>query len=383
VIILKPILATETGVWQTSLINGGLTVWDAEPGFPNVRVDMLQYRASDGLLAAATHGRGIFTAVIGAAPTCGTVAGLTSSAITTTSATLSWSALGGALNYDVDYKLTSSGTWTNAATATATTSINLSGLASGSLYDWRVRANCTGSTGAYSQAQFTTTAASCGTVTGLTSSNITTTGATVGWSALSGALNYDVDYKLASSGTWTNAATATAATSINLSGLTSGSLYDWRVRANCSGASGAYAQAQFTTLTSSVCPGVYDNASNGTRNGADVIPFNTNIYGLINPSGDNDYYRFNLSSPGTFTATLTTLPANYDLVIYRNNSQVAISQNAGTTSESITFNATQVGPYYARVLANTTESNATSCYITECDFGYSYGSGYCSTGWFK
>jgi len=60
----KVILATETGIWQTELVNGAATIWDPETSFPNVRVDMLQYRASDRLLAAATHGRGLFTTIV-------------------------------------------------------------------------------------------------------------------------------------------------------------------------------------------------------------------------------------------------------------------------------------------------------------------------------
>ncbi len=57
----KAIIATETGVWITELINGGSTVWLASPSFPAVRTDMLQYRPSDKLIAAATHGRGLWT----------------------------------------------------------------------------------------------------------------------------------------------------------------------------------------------------------------------------------------------------------------------------------------------------------------------------------
>jgi hypothetical protein len=60
----KAIIATETGVWQTALINGASTVWVAESGFPTVRTDMLKYRALDGTIAAATHGRGLWTALI-------------------------------------------------------------------------------------------------------------------------------------------------------------------------------------------------------------------------------------------------------------------------------------------------------------------------------
>lgn len=366
----KAILATETGVWQTELINGASTVWDPETGFPNVRTDMLQYRSSDGLLAAATHGRGIFTAIIGAPPpTCGTVTGLSSSAITSSGATVSWTALSGALNYDVDYKLASSGTWTNAATATTSLSVNLSGLTASTLYDWRVRANCTGATGAYAQAQFTTTApATCGTVTGLSSSAITSSAATVSWSALSGANNYDVDYKTNASGTWTNAATATTSLSVNLSGLSASTLYDWRVRANCTGATGAYAQAQFSTSAAGACPSTYDVSTNGNRSGAATIPFNTDIKGLINPTGDVDYYRFVITTGGTITVTLTTLPADYDLRLYRNNSNVASSSNAGTANETINYTAT-ANTYYARVVGFSGAFNAASCYILKVQLG--------------
>lgn len=365
----KAILGTETGVWSTDLINGASTVWNADPGFPNVRVDMFQYRASDGLLAVATHGRGIFTTTLPSAPSCGTVAGLTSSSITNTSATVSWSALSGALNYDVDYKANSSGVWINAATGTTALSVNLAGLTSGVLYDWRVRANCASLSGNFAQAQFTTTIPTCGPVIGLTSSAITTSSATISWSALSGALNYDVDYKANSSATWVNVATGTTSLSANLTGLAASTLYDWRVRANCSTLTGAYAQAQFTT-SSLVCTSAYDNSTNNNRSGAAVIPFATNINGLINTGSDIDYYRFTISTTGTFTATLTNLPANYNLNIYRNNTLVASSSNTGTTNESITYNATITGTYYIRVApVNTSTFNATLCYTARVTLG--------------
>lgn len=57
------LLATELGVWSTADLNGSSTDWQpTNTGLANVRVDMLQYRASDRTIAAATHGRGLFTA---------------------------------------------------------------------------------------------------------------------------------------------------------------------------------------------------------------------------------------------------------------------------------------------------------------------------------
>jgi trimeric autotransporter adhesin len=58
------VIATEAGVFSTTLINGVNTVWTPSPGFPLVRVDMLKLRKSDNTLVAATHGRGMWTANI-------------------------------------------------------------------------------------------------------------------------------------------------------------------------------------------------------------------------------------------------------------------------------------------------------------------------------
>jgi len=57
-------LATELGVWTTSNLNEQETVWTQDiDGLANVRVDMLQIRMSDYTVLAATHGRGLATAV--------------------------------------------------------------------------------------------------------------------------------------------------------------------------------------------------------------------------------------------------------------------------------------------------------------------------------
>jgi len=300
--------------------------------------------------------------------TCDAPTGLASSGITTSAATVSWTAVSGALSYDVDYKTSAESLWTNAATATTATSVNLSGLASSTVYDWRVVTNCSSLSSAYSTAQFTTATPVCNAPTGLTSSGVTVSAATVSWTAVSGAISYDVDYKTSASGNWTNAATGTTATSVNLSGLAASTVYDWRVRTNCSSLSSAYSSAQFTTLALSVCPGIYDVSTNGTRSGAATIPFSTDIKGLINPSGDNDYYKFVITTGGTITVTLSTLPADYDLRLYRNNSQVAISQNGGTTNETINYTAT-AGTYYARVYGYNNANNATSCYTLRVELG--------------
>ena len=64
------IIGTELGVWTTSQVNGSSTNWvPNNQQFPLTRIDMLKYRPSDNLLAAATHGRGLFTTNIPSTPT--------------------------------------------------------------------------------------------------------------------------------------------------------------------------------------------------------------------------------------------------------------------------------------------------------------------------
>ncbi len=58
------IIGTEAGVYTSSNLNGAATFWSASPGFPTVRTDMLKVRPFDRLIAAATHGRGLFTSII-------------------------------------------------------------------------------------------------------------------------------------------------------------------------------------------------------------------------------------------------------------------------------------------------------------------------------
>jgi hypothetical protein len=56
------LLATEAGVWETQNFNNENPNWTPAPGFPVASTHMLQYRESDGMVMAATHARGSFTA---------------------------------------------------------------------------------------------------------------------------------------------------------------------------------------------------------------------------------------------------------------------------------------------------------------------------------
>lgn len=208
---------------------------------------------------------------ITAPPPCGVVAGLTASNITYISADLSWSALSGATGYDVQYKTANATTWTTAVTGTTATSFALTGLAQATSYNWQVRATCLEGISNYSSSQFAT-ATPCVAPTGLSTTSLASSSATLNWSAVPGATGYTVEYRLGSVNTWTVASASQTALSFSLTGLSASTAYAWRVRSNCSLNAVYSAELAFTT-TDPVCNGTYDVSTNGTTSGAAVIPY--------------------------------------------------------------------------------------------------------------
>lgn len=81
--------------------------------------------------------------------------------------------------------------------------------------------------------------------TGVSTSNVTATSASVNWTAVAGA-TYDVRYRAAGSSSWTT--NAVASTSTSLSGLAASTQYEVQVRSKCSSGNSAYSNSvNFTT----------------------------------------------------------------------------------------------------------------------------------------
>jgi hypothetical protein len=291
-----------------------------------------------------------------------TPSGLFTTAITTSSATVNWAAVPNAVSYTVEYKLNKGTSWSGISAAATTASVNITGLTPLTLYDWKVRTNCNGGSGGWADAQFTTLNP-CATPTGLSTTAITSYSAVLNWAAVSDAINYTVEYKKNSLPVWSIAAMATTATSVAINGLSSSTAYNWRVLSNCAAGSSAYGQVNFTTASIPTCYSSYDATTNGTAAGAAQILMNSDIAGLINPGGDDDYYKFVISTGGAITITLSNLPADYDLRLYSadGHSWFAISENASTNSETISRTLSS-GTYYARVYGYNGAYDLNKCY---------------------
>ncbi|MFM7813906.1 MAG: T9SS type A sorting domain-containing protein, partial [Flavobacteriales bacterium] len=104
--------------------------------------------------------------------------------------------------------------------------------------------------------------------------------------------------------------------------------------------------------------------SNNTTSTAKTIAVNTDINAIISSSTDKDWFKFtNTTSARNIRIDLTNLPADYDVRLYNpSGTQVAISQNGGTTAEAIIYNTTTTGTWKIQVYGYNGVFNATSCY---------------------
>ncbi len=261
---------------------------------------------------------------VGGNSACSQPSNQTANVTSATTATLSWSAVEGALYYTVQYRLNNIGAWTNGGSVTGT-SINIANLAVNSEYGWRVKASCS----VYSSvAMFNTGASgnggnsSCSQPSNTEAFLLSNTMVELSWSVVLEAQSYTVQYRKGLAGVWIELAPTTA-TTVVLSGLLENTEYSWRVRASCSDYS---SQAVFTTGGSS---------SGGGGGGATSCssPSNTNTFSVTpttavvgweaNPEALNYTVQYKLELGGSYvtvgtfttaTATITGLLPNTQYV---------------------------------------------------------------------
>ncbi len=182
--------------------------------------------------------------------------------------------------------------------------------------------------------------------------------ATISWAGM-GATNYDLQWKLSSSGTWTSVNGITG-TSHQLTGLSNGTSYDYRVRSNCgTTTSGWSSTSSFTTPVP--CTDPYE-PNNGTAS-ATPITLPSTLNALVGSTSDVDYFSFTTDQTSNITISLSNLAGDYDLRLLNSvGSQVAISQNGGTQSETISYTNAAAGTYFIHVYGWNGAHSTSVCY---------------------
>lgn len=199
---------------------------------------------------------------------------------------------------------------------------------------------------------------------GRSTTGVTESQASLNWAAVTGATSYNVRGREVGTPTWTTG--STTGTSINYTGLTAGTDYEWQVESVCSGGttSGYSTSTNFTTLGGGGGGGCTDfGESNNTKGTATTISTGVTYSAQISSSTDVDWYKFTTTSPNTrIRVSMTSLPADYDMQLYRGNSVRGTSENAGTANETIIWNTTSSGTRYVYVYGWAGAFDAADCY---------------------
>ena len=184
--------------------------------------------------------------ISGTAATCPAVTGLAVSAITSSTATLNWSAATGAIGYE--WAVTTSATPPASGTATTTTTANATSLTASTAYYAHVRTKCSATSfSAWVSVPFTTSAttSSC-TPPVLTLGAGTSTTQIVNWTAITGATGYEWVVNTTATAP-TGAGTATTLTTFTATSLTAATTYYAHVRTNCGTSFSTWTTIPFTT----------------------------------------------------------------------------------------------------------------------------------------
>jgi hypothetical protein len=177
---------------------------------------------------------------------CVAPTGLTSGSITATTANLSWGAVAGSIGYE--YAVTTSATPPATGTSTTGLTYNTGTYTPGTVYYLHVRNKCSASSfSAWTTLSFTTL---CPAPATPSISSITASGATVNWTAVTGATGYE--YAVTTSATPPATGTATTGTTHSPNTLNQATMYYVHLRTKCQGTIfSAWTTANFTTLSCS------------------------------------------------------------------------------------------------------------------------------------
>jgi GEVED domain/Fibronectin type III domain/Secretion system C-terminal sorting domain len=167
--------------------------------------------------------------------------------------TFNWDAVPGASGYKIQMGWAGA-PWGTVEQSAPTNSYSIPNLMQGGNFQFRVRAVCGNTFGPYTSLLFSTP---CLQPSSLSTTNIATTSATLNWLQSTTTNNnntgFSVSYRLANTNNaWiqlTDINNNPTATFFNLTGLTPGTAYEWRVRRVCSASNSNYITSQFVTLS--------------------------------------------------------------------------------------------------------------------------------------
>ena len=116
------------------------------------------------------------------------------------------------------------------------------------------------------------------------------------------------------------------------------------------------------SLINSDCARREDLSFNNTIATASSLPIGVSIYAKIEVKNDVDFYKFDLTNTTTMRLELNNLPKNYNLKLYKNTTQLAVSGLSGLSNEVIQKTLT-AGVYYVKIYPSSqNQFDNSNCY---------------------
>ena len=253
---------------------------------------------------------------------------LTANTITSTSADLAWTSTGGTW----DIELGTGGfapTGTPTTTGTTTNPHNTSGLTAATSYDFYVRNDCAVNQSPWvGPFNFSTLSMviPCNTPTNGLANNITNSTADLAWTENGTAITWDIE--LGTNGFTPTGTATTASTSINptnVTGLTSGTAYNFYVRADCG-------------TDSSTWAGPFDFSTTTVGINETTIKLGLSIY----PNPTNGIFTLNIKAKNVIVEIMNT------------TGQVIFIKNNVNTNEQIDLSNNAKGVYFVTITSKET-----------------------------
>ena len=326
---------TFSGIWQSMLVTGNTANL---AGLAENTTYEVEVRSNCSFGSSAYSNAVSFTTESMA---CGTPLGLNVISVSENSILIAWSYVSGADAYNVSYRA-NGGAWMTQTTFSSFASIN--GLAAGTFYEFKVKADCGNVQSEFSAVvSATTDFAACSAPVSLWVSDITDSQAKLNWNAVGGVMSYTVEYRKSGTFSWTTL--AVLANYVTVNGLEASSNYQFRVRTQCvDGSQSGYSLLQvFATTAPVTCPTPQNpSISSVSANGA--------LLSWVSAAGSNTvtiHYReigaatwtsLNSISGSSYMLTGLTPGTDYEVKI-----NAVCSFGASDYSNTVDFTTDQVG----------------------------------------
>ena len=277
-------------------------------------------------------------------PPCTTPSGLSTTAISATTATLNWGATVTAHHYALRGRLQGSSVWVFDIANQNNTNRTIHNLPAGQTFEWQVRSVCSNDTSevsAWSSLQVFSTLVSCDNPpANLNETNIGLNTATLNWDVEASAQAYEVRFKNSSAAWSALVYTTLTATTLNKSGLTSGTGYHWEVRAICDTINNIVSQwsslSSFNTPIPCALPtNLLVLSSNTTLTSASLRwygPMNIDYYVMFKESGSSNWDTVIVHGTSVTNVSLLPFGVNVTTSTAGSESNITITGLTSTTT---------------------------------------------------